>query len=275
MDINTHLTLNNGVTIPQLALGVTEMDDAQTQTAVTCALEAGYRHFDTATYYKTEYGIGQAISHSDIPRDEIFITTKLWNDDMRQNRMEEAFQDSLKQLGTDYVDLYLLHWPVAECYVDAWKFLEQLYAQGRCRAIGICNFNPHHIDTLLEAATVVPAVHQFEIHPRMTQEATRAYNKTLGIASAACSPLGTPWGGLLQTPELITMAAQHNCTPAQLVIRWHLQCGTIVLPKSSKPHRIKENCDVFGFSLSQQDMDYLNSLNLGKYIGPDPETFDF
>ncbi len=275
MDINTKIKLNNGVEIPQLALGTAEIEDGGTVNAVKWAIEAGYRHFDTATYYNTEQGVGDGIAQSGLQRDEVFITTKIWNDDMRQHRVEASFEESLQRLGTDYVDLYLIHWPVAGEFIPTYQIMEKLYEQGRIRAIGVCNFNQHHMEELLQVAKYVPAVNQYETHPKMTQEGLRQYCRDLGIRNEAYSPLGSPRAQLLKTPALVELAEKRGRTPAQIVIRWHLQCGTIVLPKSGNKERIIQNSQVFDFALSAEEMALINGLNENQRIGPDPENFNF
>lgn len=274
MNILSTLTLNNGVEMPQFGFGVFQSAvGRETYQAVLWALEAGYRHIDTAMIYGNEADVGQAIIDSGVPREKIFLTTKLWNEDMRQDRQEQAFQDSLKRLQVDYVDLYLIHWPVRGKYHESWKILEKLYATGKARAIGVSNFQISHLDTILADAQIVPAVNQIELHPQLTQEPLDAYCRSKGIAVQAWSPLGG--GVLLRDPTLAEIGAKYNKTTAQVILRWDLQRGIITIPKSVHQDRIISNTEVFDFELSAEDMDRISALNLDRRTGADPDTFKF
>ncbi|MEV0974381.1 aldo/keto reductase [Microtetraspora glauca] len=268
------ITLNNGVTMPQLGFGVWQVADDEAERAVSTALSAGYRSIDTAKLYHNEAGVGRALRESGIPRDELFITTKLWNDEHGYDQALRAFDASMDRLGLDVLDLYLIHWPAPSQnkYVEAWKALEKLYADGRVRAIGVSNFTVQALDRLLDDTDVVPAVNQIELHPQFAQDALRAYNSAHGIATEAWSPLGQG-KGLLDDPVLARIAAKHDRSPAQVVLRWHIQLGNIVIPKSVTPERIRENIDVFGFELDPGDMTAIDALDAGRRLGPDPATF--
>ena len=274
MDISTAITLNNLVSIPQFGLGVFKSAAGdETYNAVRWALEAGYRHLDTAKIYANEADVGRAVRDSGISREKIFITTKLWNQDMREDRQEQAFHESLKLLGLDYVDLYLIHWPVAGKYVESWVKMEKFYQDGLIRAIGISNFNPHHIDTLLEAAVITPALNQIELHPLLIQTDVTNYCLEKGIAVSAWSPLGR--GRLLDHPTLLDIAARYQRTAAQIILRWHLQKGRIVIPKSIHKDRIISNADLYTFELTAQDISAIDALNQNQRFGSDPETFTY
>ncbi|MEN0086454.1 MAG: aldo/keto reductase, partial [Leifsonia sp.] len=238
------LTLNNGTTIPQLGFGVFKVDPAETTRIVTDALEVGYRHIDTAAIYGNEEGVGRAIADAGIPREELFVTTKLWND--RQTDAEAAFEESLGKLGLDYVDLYLIHWPTPQkdTFVQAWKSLEKIYASGRAKAIGVSNFLVPHLEKLLANTDVVPAVNQIELHPAHQQPEVTAFSREHGIQIEAWGPLGQGKYPLFELPEVAGAAEAHGKTPAQVVIRWHLQTGNIVFPKSNRRERMAENFDV-------------------------------
>ena len=268
------ITLNNGVTIPQLGFGVFQVPDDETTAAVTAALAAGYRSIDTAAIYGNEAGVGRALAESGIPRAELFITTKLWNSDQGFESTLAAHDASLAALGLDYVDLYLIHWPAPanDRYPESWRAMEQLLADGRVRAIGVSNFTPEHLERLAETAAIVPAVNQIELHPRLTQTRTSAANTARGIATEAWSPLAQ--GGLLADPVIADVAARAGRTPAQVILRWHLQQGRIAIPKSVTPSRIAENLAVFDFELSAADLLLIDALNTDSRIGPDPVEFN-
>jgi 2,5-diketo-D-gluconate reductase A len=268
------ITLNNGVTMPQLGFGVFQVPDEETATAVSSALRAGYRSIDTAAIYGNEQGVGKALAESGIARDELFVTTKLWNADQGYDATLAAFDASLEKLGLDHVDLYLIHWPTParDLYADTWRALEKLYADGRTRAIGVSNFQPAHLERLLESASVVPAVNQIELHPGLQQRELRAFHARHGIATEAWSPLAQ--GAVLADGAVTAVAAKHGRTPAQVVLRWHLQTGNVVIPKSVTEARIRENLDVFGFELSAADIDALTALDRGMRTGPDPDTLN-
>ena len=276
MDIRSTIRLNNGVEIPRLALGVFKVPDDQSAQCVRWALEAGYRHIDTAAVYGNEAGVGKGIRDSGVPREEIFLTTKLWNDDMRKDRVREAFEESLAKLGTDYVDLYLIHWPVPGCFEKCWAELEQLYREGRVRAIGVSNFHRYHMEALLKTAKIVPAVNQVELHPLLTQKPLSEYCRSLGIEMQSYRPLGgSGEHNLVGNADIAAIAARYNRSPAQIMIRWNLQCGNIVLVKSTHRERILQNMDVFDFEISAEDMAALDALNRDFHTGSNPDTFDF
>ncbi|MGW9434417.1 aldo/keto reductase [Streptomyces decoyicus] len=269
------ITLNNGVAMPQLGFGVWQVEDDQASTAVGHALDAGYRSIDTAAIYGNEEGTGKALAASGIPRDELFVTTKLWNAEQGHDATLRAFDTSLARLGLDYVDLYLIHWPLPskDLYVETYKAFEKIHAEGRAKAIGVSNFLPEHLERLLGETSVVPAVNQIELHPQLQQAESRAFHARHNIVTEAWSPLGQG-KGLLEDPTIAGLATKHDKTPAQVVLRWHLQLGNVVIPKSVTPSRIAENIDVFDFELDDDDLAALAGLNTGNRLGPDPATFD-
>ncbi|RST13923.1 aldo/keto reductase [Streptomyces sp. WAC05374] len=268
------ITLNNGVSMPQLGFGVWQVPDDEAARTVGTALEAGYRSIDTAAIYGNEKGTGEAIAASGIARDEIFVTTKLWNSEQGHDSTLRAFDDSLARLGLDYVDLYLIHWPVPsrDAYVDTYKAFEKILADGRARAIGVSNFLPEHLERLMDETSVVPVLNQIELHPQLQQAQSREFHARHGIRTEAWSPLGQG-RGLLEAPTVVAVARKHERTPAQVVLRWHLQLGNVVIPKSSTPSRIRENIDVFGFELDADDLAAFAALDEGRRLGPDPATF--
>ncbi|CAL9317144.1 MULTISPECIES: aldo/keto reductase [unclassified Streptomyces] len=268
------LTLNNGVSMPQLGFGVWQVPDAEAAEAVGTAIEAGYRSIDTAAVYENERGTGQAVKASGLPREELFVTTKLWNSEQGYDSTLRAFDASLERLGLDYVDLYLIHWPVParDAYVDTYKAFEKILADGRARAIGVSNFLPEHLERLMDATSTVPAVNQIELHPQLAQAGARAFHERHGIATEAWSPLGQG-RGLLEVPAVAAVARKHGRTPAQVVLRWHLQLGNVVIPKSVTPSRIRENIEVFDFELDGEDMAAFAALDEGRRLGPDPAAF--
>ncbi len=265
--------LSGGVEIPQLGFGVFQVPPAETAEVATRALLAGYRHLDTAAAYGNEAEVGQAIRASGLDRGEVFVTTKCFNDDHGYQQARRAFQSSLERLGFEYVDLYLIHWPVPahDRYVETWKAFVELQAEGRVRAIGVSNFNPPHLARLIEETGVAPAINQVELHPRFQQAGLRREHAERGIITEAWSPLAQ--GAVLDDPAITEIAAAHGKTPAQVVIRWHLQLGNVVIPKSVTPERIEENFDVFDYHLSPTEMAALEALDAGERMGPDPETF--
>jgi diketogulonate reductase-like aldo/keto reductase len=269
------IELNNGVRMPQLGYGVFQIPDDETATAVKAALDAGYRSIDTAAVYGNEKGVGQAIAESGIPRDELFVTTKLWNAAQGYDSTLKAFDASMAKLGLEQLDLYLIHWPTParDKYLDTWKAFEKLHADGRVRAIGVSNFQPAHLERLLDAADVAPAVNQVELHPYLQQPELREFDAKHGIATEAWSPLAKG-GSLLGDPIIAELAVKHSRTPAQIVLRWHLQLGNVVIPKSVTPSRIEENFDLFGFTLTEEEVESLSPLNRSERTGPDPDTFN-
>ncbi|MGW7692816.1 aldo/keto reductase [Streptomyces asiaticus] len=269
------ITLNNGVRMPQLGFGVWQIPDDEAQVAVRNALDAGYRSIDTAAIYGNEEGTGKGLAASGIARDELFVTTKLQNADQGYDSTLRAFDTSLTKLGLEYVDLYLIHWPLpgVDKYVDTWKAFEKIYAEGRAKAIGLSNFHPAHTQRLLSETSIVPVIDQIELHPQLPQAELRAFNARHDIATEAWSPLGQG-KGLLEEPKLAAIAEKHGKTPAQVVLRWHLDLGNVVIPKSVTPSRIKENIDVFDFQLDSEDLSAIDSLDTGNRLGFDPETFN-
>ena len=266
------VALNDGRTIPQLGLGVYKVADDRTADTVRVALEAGYRHVDTAALYRNEAGVGKGIRQAGIPRDELFITTKVWNDRHGYDETLRAFDESLGLLGLDRVDLYLIHWPAPkqDRYVETWRALERIAADGRATSIGVSNFEPHHLDRLLAESGVTPAVNQVELHPWLPQTELRAYDAAHGILTEAWSPLAR--GRVLGNPVLDGLAAKHGRTPAQVVLRWHLELGNVVIPKSVTPERIRENLDVFRFTLDADDMAAIAGLESGERTGLHPDV---
>ena len=265
------MTLNNGVQIPQLGFGVFLVPPQETERVVSTALQVGYRSIDTAAAYHNEEGVGRAIASCGLPRDEVFVTTKLWNADHGYDQALRAFDRSARRLGLDTVDLYLIHWPVpaADRYVETWTALETLLTDGRVRAIGVSNFGPRQLRRLFAETGTVPAVNQVELHPYLSQAELRAIHAEHDIATEAWSPLAQ--GQVLVDPRIARIAEKHGVTPAQVVLRWHLQLGNIVIPKSVTPRRIRENFDVFGFELADEDLAVIATLEIGRRFGPDPE----
>ncbi len=261
--------------MPQVGLGVWQTPRNEAEQAVTTALEAGYRHIDTAAAYRNEREVGAAVKNAAIPREDVFVTTKLANADQGYDSTLSAFDKSMDRLDLDYLDLYLIHWPMPSdnTYVDTYKALAHLRDQGRIRSIGVSNFEPEHLRMVVDATGIVPTVNQIELHPLLQQEELREIHAQMGIATEAWSPLGQ--GSLLTNATVSGVAATHGKTPAQVLIRWHIQLGNIVIPKSVTPERIVSNFDVFDFELSEQDMASVSSLGDGTRLGPDPRTFHF
>lgn len=268
------LVLNNGVEIPQLGLGVYKIPEAETQDVVLHALDVGYRHIDTAALYRNEAGVGRAVRDSGLRRDEVFVTSKVWNDDQGHDATLRAFDASMERLGLEVLDLYLVHWPVPsrDRYLDTWRAMEQLYKDGRIRAIGVSNFEPSHLRRLLDHSGVVPVVNQVELHPYLQQAAVRRADEELGILTEAWSPLAKG-GTLLEDPVVLRLADKHGRTPAQVVLRWHVELGTVVIPKSVTPARVKENFEIFDFALDADDHDAIAGLDRSDRIGPHPDSF--
>ncbi|MGE5598629.1 MAG: aldo/keto reductase [Bacteroidota bacterium] len=267
-------TLNNGLRMPWLGLGVFRSGEGEeVERAVGWALEAGYRSIDTAAIYRNERGVGKAVRASGIPREEIFITTKVWNDDLRAGATRQAFQESLDRLGLDYIDLYLIHWPVKGRYHEAWKVMEEIYRSGRARAVGVSNFLLHHLQDLLEHTALVPAVNQIEFHPLLVQPELLRFCRAAGIQVEAWSPLMQ--GHALDVPEIRRLAEKYGRTPAQIVLRWDLQHEVVTIPKSVHRERIHENARIFDFELTEEDMLLLDGLDAGRRFGSDPDHFNF
>ncbi|MBT2691874.1 aldo/keto reductase [Bacillus sp. ISL-55] len=267
-------TLHNGVKMPWFGLGVFKVQEgSEVVESVKAALKNGYKSIDTAAVYKNEEGVGQGIKEAGVPREELFITTKVWNSDQGYESTLEAFETSMKKLGLEYLDLYLIHWPVAGKYKETWKALEKLYKDGRVRAIGVSNFHVHHLKDLMAEAEIKPMVNQVEYHPHLAQTELLEFCKAEGIQLEAWSPLKQ--GELLSEPTIVEIAEKHQKSPAQVILRWDLQNEVVTIPKSIKEHRIIENADIFDFELTVEDMDRLNILNKNERVGPDPDNFDF
>ncbi|GAB2442971.1 aldo/keto reductase [Nocardia tengchongensis] len=268
------ITLNDGVEIPQLGFGVFQVPDDETTAAVSTALETGYRSIDTAAIYGNEAGVGRALAASGLPRGDLFVTTKLWNADQGYEATLRAFDDSLAKLGLDHVDLYLIHWPTParDLYLDSWRAIERLAAQGAVRAAGVSNFQPAHLSRLLDHSELVPAVNQIELHPALQQSDLRAFHALHGIATEAWSPLAK--GEILTHPAIAAIAERTGKSAAQVVLRWHLQLGNIVIPKSVTPSRIRDNLNVFDFQLAEHDMAAIATLDRNLRTGPHPDTLN-
>lgn len=266
--------LNDGSTIPQLGFGVWQVPADEAEQVVAEALKTGYRHIDTAAVYGNEEGVGAAIAKSGIPREELYVTTKLWVSDFKKGTSKQALDTSLAKLGLDAVDLYLIHWPAPkdEAYLEAWKALEELQAEGKTRSIGVSNFLPEHLDRVAEIGSVTPAVNQVEIHPALQQLEIQAANQKYGIATEAWSPLAQ--GAVFGDQPIVDAAEAHGVTVAQVIIRWHLQRGRILFPKSVTPSRIRENFDVFGFELTEEELAAIDALDRHERTGGDPATFN-
>jgi len=265
--------LHDGIEIPQLGFGVFQVPPEDTQRAVEEALEAGYRHIDTAAAYRNEAGVGAALAASGLPREDVFVTTKLWNSQQGHDSTLVAVEASLERLGLDHVDLYLIHWPVPseDRFIDTWRAFERIYEEESARTIGVSNFRIEDLERLLAETDTRPTVNQIELHPRFPQAELRAFHAEHRIATEAWSPLAQ--GDLLDDETIVRIAERHDRTPAQAILRWHLQLGNIVIPKSVTPERIRENIEVFDFELSDEDMAEFARLDSGERIGPDPETF--
>lgn len=276
--IQDTMTLSNGVNMPGLGLGVFKVEEGPILVqAVKAAIAHGYRSIDTAAIYENERSVGQAIhealQENHLAREELFITSKVWNADLGYESTIAAYEASLERLGLDYLDLYLIHWPVKGKYSEAWRALETLYREGRVKAIGVSNFQVHHLEDLMSHAEIMPMVNQVEFHPRLTQKELLRFTKEHGIQLEAWSPLMQ--GELLSNDTLLEIAAQHGKSVAQIILRWDLQHGVITIPKSTKEHRIVENAALFDFELSQEEMERIDALNQNLRVGPDPDNFDF
>ncbi|MCL1942223.1 MAG: aldo/keto reductase [Candidatus Azobacteroides sp.] len=273
-DLKGYATLYNGVQMPYLGLGVFKVSDGEeVMDAVKTALKVGYRSIDTAAVYRNENGVGEAVKESDIPREEIFMTTKLWNINQGYDRVFSAFDKSLARLGMDYVDLYLIHWPVKGKYLDSWRALEELYQSGKARAIGVCNFLQHHLEDVLSHCNIKPMVNQIEYHPYLTQPQLIKFCIDHDIRPEAWSPLMQ--GHVTEVNVLNDIGKKYGKSAVQVVLRWDLQNGVITLPKSVHPDRIKDNADIFDFSLTPEEMETIDNLNQGFRFGPDPDNFNF
>jgi 2,5-diketo-D-gluconate reductase A len=268
-----NVRLSDGVEIPQLGYGVFQIPPDETQRAVEEALGAGYRHIDTAAAYRNERGVAAGIAASGLPREEIFITTKLWNTEQGFDSTLAAFDRSIEALDTDHVDLYLIHWPVParDLYLDTWRAFERIHAEGGAKTIGVSNFRIADLERLQREAATMPTINQIELHPLLQQAELRAWHHEHGIATEAWSPLAQ--GEVLEDETLMTIAARHQKTVAQVILRWHLQLGNVVIPKSVTPERIRANLDLFDFELSEDDLAAIARLDAGHRTGPDPETF--
>jgi diketogulonate reductase-like aldo/keto reductase len=274
METVPRIKLNDGIDIPQVGFGVFLVPPAETKEAVTAALDVGYRHIDTARLYDNEEAVGQAIAESGIPREELFVTTKCWNDDQGFDRAQAAFDGSLERLGLDYVDLYLIHWPAPKqnLYVETWKAFEVIQAGGRSRSIGVSNFQPAHLQRLIDQTETIPAINQIELHPWLQQRRLREYHEAHGIVTEAWSPLARG-GEHLSDPRVRAIAERHNVTAAQVILRWHLDIGNVIIPKSVNPSRIAANLDLFRIRLDEEDHTAFADLDSGGRIGPDPDRF--
>ncbi|MBM7837100.1 diketogulonate reductase-like aldo/keto reductase [Alkalihalobacillus xiaoxiensis] len=270
-----NVTLNNGISMPQLGFGVWKVDNNQAEEAVTYALNTGYRSIDTAMIYQNEGGVGKAIAASSVPREELFITTKVWNADQGYESTINAFEQSLERLGLDYVDLYLVHWPTPKFdkYVETYKALEKLYHDGRVKAIGVCNFEIEHLERILDECDVVPVLNQVECHPYLAQTELKAFCEKHDIYLEAWSPLDSG-GEVLQDEQIKAIASSYNKSVAQVILRWHLQNKTIVIPKSVTPSRIEENLDVFDFELTPDEVNVIHALDRGQRRGTHPNEMN-
>jgi 2,5-diketo-D-gluconate reductase A len=269
------ITLNNGVTIPQLGFGVFQIQPDRTEQATLAALETGYRHIDTAQMYGNESQVGDAVRASGVDRDDVFVTSKLSNAFHAYDDALSAFDQTLKDLGFDYLDLFLVHWPLPDVgdYVETWRAMEEVYRSGRVRAIGVSNFSRHHLQRLLAETDVVPAVNQIEVHPYLSQDELRAYGARHGIETQAWSPIAQ--GKVLDDPVLVEIGRRHGKSSAQVTLRWHLERGDIVFPKSVTRSRVEENFAIFDFELTDAEMGEISRLDRGERIGPDPDTFNW
>jgi diketogulonate reductase-like aldo/keto reductase len=268
------VVLNTGLPIPQLGFGTFQVPNEDVGAAVRTALETGYRSIDTAAAYRNEQGVGEAIRASGLPREDVFLTTKVWNNDHGYDETLRAVNASLDRLKLDYVDLFLIHWPApaADRYVPTWRALEKAHAEGRIRSIGVSNFQRAHLRRLLDETEIVPAVNQIELHPNLSQVELREFHAEHGIVTEAWSPLGQG-GALLDDPVIADVAGKHRKSPAQVILRWHMELGNVAIPKSVTPARIKENIEIFDFALDEEDLAALGGLDNGTRLGPNPDNF--
>lgn len=276
--VQSKTRLNNGIEMPWLGLGVFKVEEgSELVEAVKAAVKHGYRSIDTAAVYANETSVGQgirdALADNGLKREDLFVTSKVWNADLGYESTIAAYETSLKKLGLDYLDLYLIHWPVAGKYKEAWRAMERLYKDGRVKSIGVSNFQVHHLEDLMKDAEIVPVINQVEFHPMLTQKELRDFTKQHNIQLEAWSPLMQ--GELLNHPLLKEIAEKYGKSIAQVILRWDLQHGVVTIPKSTKEHRIVENASLFDFELSQEDMDRIDGLNENRRVGPDPDNFDF
>ncbi|MBH9966566.1 aldo/keto reductase [Bacillus sp. V3] len=273
-NLQSKKTLHNGIEIPYVGLGVYQMKDpSETVQAVKSAIETGYLSVDTAAVYGNEESVGQGVKESGANRKDLFITSKVWNSDQGYDTTLKAFETSLKKLDMDYMDLYLIHWPVEGKYKDTWKALERLYSEGLVKSIGVSNFHQHHLEDLMNSSNEKPVINQIECHPRLSQEKLKAFCQEENIAVEAWSPIAQ--GRVLDEPALKQIAEKHGKSSAQVILRWHLQNDVVIIPKSVHANRIKENADLFNFELSSDEMNKINDLNQNERFGPDPDNFDF
>lgn len=269
------MTLNDGRTMPQLGTGIWQIDDATVPEVLSHALRIGYRLIDGAAAYKNETGMGQGIREAGVPRDQLFVTSKLWNDAQGHDAALRAFDATMERCGLDYLDLYLIHWPLPslDAYVDTWKALVRLRDEGRVRSVGVANFHEPHLRRLVDETGVAPAVNQIELHPSLTQAHLLEVNRQLGIVTQSWTPLGR--GDSFEAPAIRDAAARTGRTVAQVILRWHIQHGLSVIPKSEKPERLAENFDVLSFELTPEEMSAIDGLDRGHRTGPDPDAFDY
>jgi methylglyoxal/glyoxal reductase len=273
-NLQSKKTLHNGIEIPYVGLGVFQMKDPrETVEAVKTAIDSGYLSVDTAAVYENEESVGEGVKESRARREDLFITSKVWNSDQGYDTTLTAFETSLKKLDMDYMDLYLIHWPVEGKYNDTWKALERLYSEGLVKSIGVSNFHQHHLEDLMKNSNEKPVINQIECHPRLNQEKLRAFCQEENIAVEAWSPIAQ--GRVLDEPTLKQIAEKHGKSSAQVILRWHLQNDVVIIPKSVHANRIKENADLFNFELSTDEMNQINDLNQDERFGPDPDNFDF
>ncbi|WP_170006589.1 aldo/keto reductase [Bacillus fonticola] len=270
----SNISLHNGVQIPEFGLGVFKVEEGtQIEKTIGTAIDLGYRLIDTATFYENEEGVGRAVREASVPREELFVTTKVWNSDQGYDETLRAFETSQKKLGLDVIDLYLIHWPVVGKYKDTWRALERLHDEGSVRAIGVSNFQTHHLEDLMARANEKPTVNQVELHPLLSQEPLREFCAAQDIKVEAWSPISR--GRFLENPTLLHLSEKYGKTPAQLILRWHVQHGIIAIPKSVTPARLQENISIFDFELSAQDVKTIDLMNENQRFGADPDNFDF
>lgn len=272
-NINDAVSLNNGINMPCFGLGTYLSEPGEVEKAVLYALETGYRSVDTAKLYRNEKNIGNALRQSGLRREEIFLTSKVWNSDQGYEKTLKAFEKSLNELETDYLDLYLIHWPVKGKFVDTWHALEKIYSDGRVRAIGVCNFLTHHLDKLISHSEIIPAVNQYEFHPLLQQKTLHEYCRKRGIQVEAWAPVMRGKAGNI--PELMNIARNYDKSPEQVLLRWDLQQNVITIPKSVHKNRIKENAEIFDFELSNEDMEKIYAMDKNKRLGPNPDHVYF